>query len=111
MTNVSIDFGVMEGARDVRCVEATFEWNDVGGWLALEAFLERSPTGNASRGRVHSLRASENIVFNESADEDIALIGVTGLVVVRAGSRTLICSRDDAEAIKQLVAELPPHLR
>jgi mannose-1-phosphate guanylyltransferase len=111
LESVSIDFGVMEGATDVRCVEATFEWNDVGGWLALEEFLERTDEGNAVKGRLHVRDAVDNIVFNEDDDEDIALIGVSDLIVVRAGKRTLVCRRDDAEAIKQLVGDLPPQLR
>ena len=109
--SISIDFGVMEGARDVRCVEATFEWSDVGGWVALESYLERTNEGNSVRGRAHAVNASGNIVFNSNPDEDIALVGVNGLIVVRAGERTLVCRREDAEAIKQLVAELPEELR
>ncbi len=108
---ISIDFGVMEGAHDVRCVEATFDWSDVGGWVALETFMDRTAEGNAVRGSVHALNSTQNIVFNSDPDENVALIGVSGLIVVRAGGRTLVCRREDAEAIKQLVAELPEHLR
>jgi len=109
--SISIDYGVMEHARDVRCVEATFEWSDVGGWLALEPYLHCDGAGNAARGHIHARRARDNIVFSEDEDEDVALLGVEGLIVVRAGRRTLVCRREDAEAIKRLVGDLPERLR
>jgi mannose-1-phosphate guanylyltransferase len=106
---ISIDFGVMEGARDVRCVEANFDWSDVGGWIALEPYLTRTPERNAVRGALHALDSEGCIVFAE--DEDVALVGVSDLVVVRAGKRTLVCHRDRAEDIKALVNGLPAHLK
>ncbi len=102
----SIDFGVMEGAEKIRMLAAKFEWNDVGGWLALEEFLESGPDGNTHRGKLETLDASGNLVFCEDQDETVALIGVKDLVVVRAGTRTLIVPRERAEEIKKLVEGL-----
>jgi len=58
----SVDFGIMEGAQRVRAVAGSFYWNDVGGWLALEEFLDPDGAGNVGRGRVESLgpRRGEN---------------------------------------------------
>ncbi len=111
---ISIDFGVMEHAREVRCVEARFEWSDVGGWLALEPLLGRDAAGNArpeAGVQVRSHDASSNLVFSEDPEELVALVGVRDLIVVRAGRRTLVVPRDRAEEIKKLVASLPPEER
>lgn len=102
----SIDFGVMEGANQMRMVRAEFEWNDVGGWLALEEFLGTDQDGNAHRGRLEALDANSNLVFCEDENETVALIGVKNLVVVRAGGKTLIVPKERAEEIKKLVKKL-----
>jgi mannose-1-phosphate guanylyltransferase len=102
----SIDFGVMEGAKNLRAVAARFYWSDVGGWLGLEEFLEKDSSGNAHRGALEALDASGNLVFCEDSSETVALIGVEGLVVVRAGNRTLIVPRERAEEIKALVKRI-----
>jgi mannose-1-phosphate guanylyltransferase len=106
---ISIDFGVMEHAAEVRCVEARFSWSDVGGWLALETLLQRDPAGNAypEGCQVRGHDASGNLVFSEDPSELVALVGVSGLIVVRAGRRTLVVPRERAEEIKKLVASLP----
>jgi len=106
LTATSIDFGVMEGAEKINMLAANFEWNDVGGWLALEEFLDTDPGGNAHRGKLETLDASGNLVFCEDEDETVALIGVKDLVVVRTGGRTLVVPKERAEEIKQLVKGL-----
>ena len=102
----SVDFGIMEGAEQVRTVAGTFYWNDVGGWLALEEFLESDSAGNLARGQVEALEASGNLVYCDNPEETVALVGVEGLVVVRAGEKTLIVPRDKTEQIKELVKRL-----
>ena len=102
----SIDFGVMEHAREVRCVAVGFSWRDVGGWLALEEFLPRDGEGNAGRGEIRTRAAANNLVFCEDSDEVVALVGVDDLIVVRARGRTLITHREKTETIKELVQNL-----
>lgn len=108
---ISIDFGVMEKARRVRCVASGFDWSDVGGWPALEGLLEQDATANSHRCRLFVQGAGHNLVFCEDRDEVVALVGVDDLVVVRAGNRTLVVRRDSTEQIKQLVKDLPTDLK
>ncbi len=108
LERTSIDYAVMEHARDVRCVRAPFEWSDVGGWLAVGDRLPADPDGNRVRGSLVCLDAADNLVFASDPEEQVALIGVRGLVVVRAGRRTLIVPADRAEEVKELVRRLEP---
>jgi len=103
---ISVDFGVMEGAGRIRMLAAEFYWNDVGGWLALEEFMEKDRAGNAHRGKLETLEAKNNLVFCEDEEETVALIGVEDLVLVRAGKHTLVVPRERTEEIKGLVKDL-----
>lgn len=103
---ISVDFAVMEKAPNVRCVEATFSWSDVGGWLALAEHLPSDSSGNRHRGRLVTLEARGNLVFCESPQDLVMLVGVENLVVVRAGGRILVAAKERAEEIKKLVQEL-----
>jgi mannose-1-phosphate guanylyltransferase len=104
---VSIDYAVMEKAKNVRVARARFDWSDVGSFPSLFDHLPRDDAGNAARGRLVAQDAADNLVFSEDADDLFALVGVQGLVVVRAGRRTLVAPRARAEEVKQLVARLP----
>lgn len=103
---ISIDYGVMEKATQVRCVAATFSWTDLGGWLALADFLDRDRDDNCCRGQVMTLDATGNIVFCEDREDLVMLVGIDDLVVVRAGARTLIARKDRVEEIRKLVQNL-----
>jgi mannose-1-phosphate guanylyltransferase len=100
---VSIDFAVMEKAQNVCCVASRFSWSDVGGWLALKSYLPEDEAGNCCRGKAMTLDATDNLVFCEDSKETMVVIGVKDLVIVRAGSRTLITHKDRTEDLKKLV--------
>jgi len=106
LRKISIDFGVMEKSGRVRMILAEFDWNDVGGWLAIETFLDEDDAGNRARGEIECHEASENIVFCETPEETVALVGVEGLVVVRAGPYTLVVNKDKTEEVKKLVNKM-----
>ena len=106
LTRISIDYGVMEKARDVRCVRARFSWSDVGGFPALAEHLPQQDDDNSARGRTVILDAFDNLVFCEDDTELVALLGVEGLIVVRAGKRTLVMPKGRAEDVKKIVALL-----
>jgi len=103
---ISIDYGVMEKAVRVRAVAAGFSWTDVGGWLSIEAFLPKDRSGNASRGEIFTIDARGNLVFCEDADEQVMLMGLEDLVIVRSGKKTLIMKKEKAEELKNLVRAL-----
>lgn len=106
LEKISVDYALMEKIRGVRMLQVSFEWKDVGGWLALEPYLPADGAGNVSRGAVAAVESSGNIVFSEDPREMVGLVGVKDLVVVRSGDRTLVAHRHELEKIKQLVEKL-----
>jgi mannose-1-phosphate guanylyltransferase len=100
MPATSIDYGIMEQAANVACVEAQFDWSDVGSWEALAEILPADPEGNVSRGSVAALDATGNLVH--APGEKVALLGVEGLAVVRAGDVLLVARLDRSQDIKAL---------
>lgn len=106
LAKISIDFGVMEKADNVCMVKAGFAWSDVGSWPALAQYMEKDRSGNATRGRVECLDASNNLVFSDNQREIVALVGVHDLVVVRCRGMTLVVHRDRAEDVKKIVARM-----
>ena len=100
---ISIDYGVMEKTvNPLRCVASLFSWTDVGGWPAMQTLLPRDAQGNALRGNVKTIDSSGNLVFCETPEETVALIGVEDLVVVRAGNRTLVARKVDVDRLREL---------
>ena len=107
---ISFDYAIMEKADRVLMVEASFDWDDVGSWRAISAYLARDENKNAANCDLTAMHASDNIVFSEGGGR-IALLGVHNLIVIRTEDSILVCNRRDADKIKDLVAKLPPELQ
>jgi len=101
---ISVDYALMEKARNIIMACGTFSWDDVGAWPALESHFDQDVDGNTPIGRVESLDASNNIIL--SKDRLTAVIGVNDLIVVQAEGVTLVCPKDRAQDIKKMVVAL-----
>lgn len=105
---ISIDYAVMEKADRVLVVEATFAWDDVGEWPAVERHLKPDENGNTISGLSALLGASGNIVRSDQ-NHLVALIGVDDLMVVHTPDATLVCPKTKAQEIKHLLREIEKH--
>jgi mannose-1-phosphate guanylyltransferase len=104
LPRISIDYALMEKARNLAMALGGFEWDDLGSWPALERHVPRDAEGNVVLGDSVAIDATDNLVVSEG--RLTALIGVSGLVVVQAAGATLICPKDRAQDVKRMVARL-----
>jgi len=102
---ISVDYGIMEKARDVWSVPATFDWSDVGGWLAASDLLPADADGNCVRGSVLLDAATGNIVV-AGAGRPVLVVGVKNCVIVHGPGGTLVCDKSHAEHIKPFVEKI-----
>ncbi len=99
---ISIDYAVMEHARDVVVVEATFSWDDVGSWQAISRLQGTDADGNTISARHLGLNTRGTIVRG-GPEHLVVTLGVEGLIVVHTPDATLVANKHDEEAIRQLV--------
>lgn len=104
LARTSVDYGVMEGAERCWTMPVDFPWSDVGAWPALVELLPRDDRDNATRGRVVALGADRNLAISDGPV--VALAGVRDLVVVATGDAVLVVAADEAQCVKEIVAEL-----
>ena len=100
----SVDFGVMEQAKQCWTVPVDFPWSDVGSWPALAETLPVDPSDNRLRGRVHSEDARRNILV--SMGPTLSVVGVDDLVVVATPDAVLVMPREQAQEVKEVVEAL-----
>lgn len=101
---VSIDYGVMEKAPDIYTLPGNFGWDDVGSWLALERCNPTDDAGNVVQGDIVAFDCERSILVG--GKKLIAAVGLEDIVVVDAGDATLVCHRDHAQKIKQVLERL-----
>lgn len=107
LENISIDYALMEHARDVLMVRGEFPWADVGSWPALEAVHPPDAEGNCLSGDPVVVDSRDCIVYNDTGSKTaVAVLGASSLIVVVTDDAVLVVPKDRAQEIRQIVAEL-----
>jgi mannose-1-phosphate guanylyltransferase len=103
----SIDYGIMEGAKEIFVCPGEFGWNDVGSWAAAYEMREdgADEAGNVALADLIDVGSKGCLAWAEPR-KVVALIGVHDLVVVDTADALLICPRDQSQKVKEVVNEL-----
>ena len=82
-------------------------WNDVGSWDSLFDVLPTDENGNIILGAQHiGLETSNSLICAERPDRLIVTIGTDDLIVVDTGNAILVCPRNKAQNVKEIVNAL-----
>jgi len=103
--SISIDYAVLESAKNVLTIKANIVWDDIGSWTALERYKDRDSENNVLIGETEMLGTYETTVYND-ADGIVCCLGVADLVVVRSSNITLVVHKTRVGEIKELLAKL-----
>ena len=104
LPKLSIDYALMEKSQHVAVVPATFGWSDVGSWPAVVEFHIPNEAGNVVVGDAVLVDSKNCAIFG--GRRMIATSGVSDLIVVDEEDALLICHRDQAQGVKDIVERL-----
>jgi mannose-1-phosphate guanylyltransferase len=104
LTSISVDYAVLEKAREVLMVAAKFPWSDVGSWIALADVLPANGDGNVTESDALTLDSSGCLV--RSRTRFTAVVGVKDLLIVDMPDALLVCPKDRAQDVKRIVEKL-----
>ncbi|HNT23512.1 MAG TPA: sugar phosphate nucleotidyltransferase [Anaerolineales bacterium] len=104
----TIDYGIMEDAQNVAVIPAAgLGWSDVGSWDSLFDVLPTDENGNLVMGGHHiGLDTRSSLVYVENERRLIVTLGVEDLIVVDTGDVLLVCRKDQAQKVRQVVHHL-----
>lgn len=102
----SIDFAVLERARNVSLVRYDGPWSDLGGWQSVWQESPQDAAGNASFGHVTALDCENSLLRAESDDIELVGIGLKNIVAVAMRDAVIVADMSDTQNVKQAVAVL-----
>ena len=105
-TNISIDYGIMEKARNVYVIPAYFGWCDLGTWESAYDNSEKDYLGNAVLGNNVMVIDATECMIKAPNDKLVVLQGLENFIVVDTPDVLLICERNREQQIKEYVAEV-----
>ena len=104
--NVSIDYAVMENAKNVYVLPATFDWNDLGTWGSLHEKLPKDDHNNAVVNATVLLQNASSNIISTSKDKLVIIDGLEDYIIVDKDNVLLIYPKSKEQEIKGVVSNL-----
>jgi mannose-1-phosphate guanylyltransferase len=106
LQSISIDYGIMEKARNVYVLTADFGWSDLGNWSTLYENSDTDEEGNVISGDNILTYETKNCIIDISGEKIAVLQGLDGYIVAESNDTLMICRRKDEQQIKKFVTDV-----
>lgn len=103
---ISVDYAVLEKARNVVVCQTSALWSDIGGWDALYEQKTKDNEGNAIVSGNALLRNSHGCLVSADAGSVCVLEGLDDYMVVQSGGVVIVCPRSSGGSLWRYSAEI-----
>ncbi|MEO5776367.1 MAG: mannose-1-phosphate guanylyltransferase [Flavobacterium sp.] len=100
--NISIDYAVMEKAKNVYVLPATFDWNDLGTWGSLHDKLEKDNNNNTVVNAQVILENASNNIIRSEAKKLVIIDGLNDYIIVDNENVLMIYPKSKEQDIKRI---------
>ena len=101
--DVSIDYAVMEPAKNISSVPFSGAWSDLGDWNAVWRESQGDEGGLVTAGLAQGIRCSDSLLRSESNKQEIIGIGLDNIVAVAMPDAVLVVDKSSAQDVKEAV--------
>lgn len=109
LPSISIDFGIMEKAKNIWMVPLNCGWNDLGSWDSISTFVDKDNSGNTLMGDAIAIESHHCSLVSDS--KTIVCYGVDDLLVVEHNGTILVTKKEHSQKIKNVVEALKTQQR
>ena len=104
--DISIDYAVMERAKNLSVVPFSAGWSDLGGWDAVWRETERDGRGVATTGTATAIDCDNTLLRSEDPRVELVGIGLDNIITVAMPDAVLVADASRAQDVKKAVAAL-----
>ena len=97
---ISIDYAVLEKAKNIYVIPSNFGWDDVGSWEALDRYREKDEAGNVLVGNSKVVDSQDNLIVSSS--HDIVVEGLQDIYVIENDGKILVGQKSNVANVKEL---------
>ena len=104
--SISIDYGILEKAKNVNVVLSDFGWSDLGTWGSLFTQIKKDKENNAVIGKNVVLQDCTDNMISVPENKLVVMQGISEYILVDTDDILLLCPKKDEQKIKQIVNDL-----
>ena len=104
--DISIDYAIMEQAKNLTVVPFSAGWSDLGGWDAVLEEMEHDENGVAASSNAHAIDCKDTLLRSESGSLELVGLGLKDIIAVAMQDAVLVAHKGRAQDVKTVVALL-----
>ncbi len=104
--NDSIDYSVMEKAKNTYVRASIIGWSDLGTWGSLYTHIKHDKSHNAVIGKNVMNYDSKNCIVHVPKDKLVVIQGLEDYIVVESEGVLMICKKQDEQQIRNFVNDV-----
>ncbi|HLU92931.1 MAG TPA: mannose-1-phosphate guanylyltransferase [Membranihabitans sp.] len=108
--SISVDYAIMEKAKNVVCMVVDIGWSDIGTWKSLYELRHGEEEGIVinTKEKNWDITASDSLMIHSSGDKKIIIRGLHNMLIVDQEDILMIWPLDEEQEIKNVQARLGP---
>lgn len=104
--DISVDYALMEHAKNVYVIAATFDWNDLGTWGSLYDKLDKDASQNAVVNAETIVNDAQNNMIRTEKNKLVVIDGLEDYIIVDKQEVLMIYPKSKEQDIKRLVKQV-----
>ena len=104
--DISIDYAIMERAKNLSVVPFDGGWNDLGSWQAVWQEEAETETSVVTSGNARAIECSNTLLRSETENQEIVGIGLENIVAIAMPDAVLIADKSRTQDVGKAVALL-----
>lgn len=108
--DISIDFAIMEHAKNVSVVLSDFDWSDLGTWGSLNEHLEKDSRNNGVVGKNVFAVNTENCLIHVPENKLVLIDGLKDYTIVEANNMLMILKNSNEQNLKIYIKQMEDKL-
>ncbi|MEQ9466175.1 MAG: mannose-1-phosphate guanylyltransferase [Ekhidna sp.] len=103
--NISIDYAIMEKAKNVYVVPGEFGWSDLGSWNALHEIKAKDENENVIEGSVMTYDSKDNYIKSKKGKITVVQ-GCEGMLIADFDDVLLVCKKEDSSLFRDFTTDV-----
>jgi mannose-1-phosphate guanylyltransferase / mannose-6-phosphate isomerase len=103
LKNISVDYAIMEKAKNIIAVPFPSKWSDLGGWDAVWSETEKDFSGNSILEGSHVIDCTNSFLQSDNPRQKIVGLGLENIIAVATSDAVLVTHKDRAQDVKKVV--------
>ncbi len=103
LEKISIDYAVMEKAKNIISVPYNSKWSDLGNWDSVWSESKKDKSGNVLSQGASVIDCFDSLIRSENTNQQIFGVGLESIIAVAMPDAVLVAHKNNAQDVRKVV--------